>query len=519
MAEVEFILALLVAIAVLVALADRISLPYPIVLVLGGAALGLVPGMPEIQLPPDIVFLLFIPPLVFVAAFFTSWRDFAANLRPILSLAVGLVLATAVGVAVAAHGLAGMAWAPAFVLGAVVANTDTTAIVAISDQTPLPRRAQTILEGESLVNDAVALTAFRLAIVATVTGSFAPWSVGASFGVAVVGAVVIGLAVGWLTAAARARTHDARIVIIIGLLTPYAAYLLAERIGASGILAIVIAGLYVGRREARIEDAVTRLQARSFWNMVIFLIDGLLFILVGVQLRPIWNALSHDYPGQRIGVALAIALVVVAARAVWVVVSTVLSRGVGALAQGGWREVAIVGWAGLRGGDTLAAALSVPLATAAGRAFPSRPEIVFFAFAVIVVTLVGQGLSLPWLVDRLGVAGEGGEKREERLARRAAAEAALDRLDAIERQDGAPADLVAELRARYQHQASLLATGDGEFDGETRQHVARHQTLRRDVVAAERAAILRLRDEGAISDQVLRRVERDLDLEEARLEL
>ncbi|HEU5431942.1 MAG TPA: cation:proton antiporter, partial [Thermomicrobiales bacterium] len=370
--------------------------------------------------------------------------------------------------AAAAHGLFGLPWAPAFVLGAVVANTDTTAIVAISEQTPLPRRVQTILEGESLVNDAVALTAFRLAVVATVTGAFAPWTIGASFGVAVVGAVVVGLAVGWLTAEARARTHDARIVIIIGLLTPFAAYLLAERIGASGILAIVIAGLYVGRREARIEDAATRLQARSFWNMVIFLIDGLLFILVGVQLRPIWNALSHEHAGQRIGAAIVIALVVVVARAVWVVVAAVLSRGVAALAHGGWREVAIVGWAGLRGGDTLAAALSVPLATAAGAPFPARPEIVFFAFGVIVVTLVGQGLSLPLLVRRLGATGEGIDKREERLARRTAAEAALRRLSALEPDDGAPANVVAELRARYQHQASLLAAGDGAFDGETR---------------------------------------------------
>ncbi|HEX5498137.1 MAG TPA: cation:proton antiporter, partial [Thermomicrobiales bacterium] len=319
LAEVELILALLVAVAALAALADRLALPYPILLVVGGAALGLVPGLPPIRLEPDLVFLLFVPPLVFVAAFFTSWRDFVAATTPIFSLAVGLVIATALAVAVVAHGVAGIAWAPAFALGAAVANTDTTATVAIAGQSGLPRRLVTILEGESLVNDAVGLTAFRFAVAATVAGTISPWELGRGFALAVFGALPIGFAVGWLTAIARARSSDPRIVTVIGLLTPFAAYLPAERIGASGILATVVAGLYVGRREAQIEDATARLEARAVWDMVIFIINGMLFILIGMQLRPIWDALAGGPSlAALMRTSAAVCVTVIAVRVVWV---------------------------------------------------------------------------------------------------------------------------------------------------------------------------------------------------------
>lgn len=516
MSEVEIVLALLVAVAVLATLAARLRVPYPILLVLGGAALGFVPELPAIQIDPAAVFLIFVPPLVFAAAFFTSWRDFVAKRRPIFSLAVGLVVASTLAIAAATHLALGISWAPAFVLGAVVSNTDTTAIVAIAQQIGLPRRVLTVLEGESLVNDAMSLTAFRIAVAATVTGVFSLVDVGGEFALAVLGAIPIGLTIGWLSAAARTRADDPRIVIVISVLTPYAAYLPADQIGASGILAVVIAGLYVGRRESRIEDAPTRLQARAVWDTFVFGLNGLLFILVGVQLRPIWDALQGYELEQVIVAAIAVSLTVIVTRIVWVFFSAAVGRQ-GALPHGmNWGEVAIVAWAGLRGADTLAAALAVPLVTASGEPFPARAEILFLAFVVIVVTLVGQGLTLPWLIRRLHVASDESEAQEERLARRATVAAALGRLDALAQQESSAGKLAEALRQRYAHQADLL--DDAAESGQTSSHVALHERLQREVLAAQQAEVVRLRDEGEISDQVMRRVQRDLDLEQLRVE-
>src|SRR4051794_10379794 len=412
MSEVEIILTLLLFVAALVALAGRLRVPYPILLVLGGAALCFLPQIPDVVIDPATVFLIFIPPLVYSAAFFTSWRDFVANARPILLLAVGLVIVSTIVIAGVAHVVVGLAWAPAFVLSSVVSNTDTTATVAIADQVRLPRRILTILEGESLINDAVGLTAFRIAIVATVSGAFSSWDVGGDFALAVLGAIPIGLAVGWLSVDLRRRTTDTNIEGILSVLTPYAAYLPADQIGASGILAVVIAGLYVGRRENLYEDAVTRLQIRGVWTVGIFVLNGLLFILVGLQLRKIWDDLVQDDTGLILRNAAVIGLTVILVRIVWVFTNAAASQWLGSRnilkpALSTWDGVAIVSWAGLRGGDTLAAALSVPLVIASGAPFPFRAEIIFFAFAVIAATLVGQGLTLPPLIRWLKVSGDG----------------------------------------------------------------------------------------------------------------
>jgi CPA1 family monovalent cation:H+ antiporter len=519
MSEVEIILTLLLVVAALVALAGKLRVPYPIFLVLGGAALGFLPQIPDVVIDPGTVFLIFIPPLVYSAAFFTSLRDFVANARPILLLAVGLVIVSTVVVAGVAHVVVGLAWAPAFVLGSVVSNTDTAATVAIADQVRLPRRILTILEGESLINDAVGLTAFRIAIATTVSGVFSSLDIGGDFALAVLGAIPIGLAVGWLSVALRARTTDTNIEGILSVLTPYAAYLPADQIGASGILAVVIAGLYVGRRESMYEDAVTRLQLRGVWNVGLFVLNGLLFILVGLQLPAIWEGLVADDTGEILRNAAVIGLTVVVIRIVWVFTSAGLAqwlgtRGILTPTIKGWRPVAIVSWAGLRGADTLAAALSVPLLTASGAAFPFRAEIIFFAFAVIAVTLVGQGLTLPRLIHWLRVTDDNAEEEEEIAARRAASDAALARIDELAREDGVATDVIDLLRRYYGHEAELLAGGDG---AEHSQNAARQEIqLRREVVEAERVAVLQLRDQGAISDDVMRRVQRDLDLEEAR---
>src|SRR4051794_36701676 len=412
MSEVEIVLSLLLFLAVLAALAGRLRVPYPILLVLGGAALGFVPGLPQVQIDPETVFLIFIPPLVYSAAFYTSWRDLVANKRPILLLAVGLVFASTIIVAVVAHAAVGMEWAPAFVLGAVVSNTDTMATMAIAEHFRLPRRILTILEGESLINDAAGLTAFRIAVATTVSGIFTVQDIGGDLALAVLGAIPIGLAVGWLSTKIRLRTTDTNIEGIISVLTPYAAYLPADQLGASGILAVVITGLYVGRRENLYEDAVTRLQLRGVWTVGIFVLNGLLFILVGLQLRKIWDDLVQDDTGLILRNAAVIGLTVILVRIVWVFTNAAASQWLGSRnilkpALSTWDGVAIVSWAGLRGGDTLAAALSVPLVIASGAPFPFRAEIIFFAFAVIAATLVGQGLTLPPLIRWLKVSGDG----------------------------------------------------------------------------------------------------------------
>jgi len=513
-----------VAVDVLATVARRIGVPYPILLVLGGLVLGFVPGLPRITLNPDIVFLVFVPPLVYSAAYFTSWRDFVANRRPILLLAIGLVLATMVIVAAAAEGaLPGFTWPAAFVLGAVVSDTDTTAAVAIAERLRIPRQVVTILEGESLINDAVGLTAFRLAVVATVTGVFSPWSVGADFALATVGALAIGLAVGWLTTWGSAHLDDRLVAITAGLLAPYAAYLPADRLGASGILAVVVAGLYYGHRAPRVNPPDTRLQARAVWDLLIFVENGLLFILVGLELRPIWDALAVRSATRVLGDAALVCAVVILARVVWVFASVALARrgrhaAVDAPAPN-WRSGAIVAWAGMRGGDTLAAALGVPLLTDRGLPFPARSLIVFLAFAVIFVTLVGQGLTLPPLIRWLGVRGGEAEAAEEVLARRAATGAALARLDALATAGEVPPGMLASLRKFYRHKATLLPGERAGADEAAAQHVALHQRVQRAIVQAERQAVLGLRDEGAIGDDVLHRIERELDLEEVRDEI
>lgn len=519
MSEIEIILSLLLVVAALVALAGRLGVPYPILLVVGGAALGFVPQLPQISIDPETVFLIFIPPLVYSAAFFTSWRDFVANKRPILLLAVGLVFVSTIVVAVIAHAVVGMDWAPAFVLGAVVSNTDTMATVAIAEHFRLPRRILTILEGESLINDAAGLTAFRIAVAATVSGIFTVQDIGGDLALAVLGAIPIGLAVGWLSAKIRLRTTDTNIEGIIALLTPYAAYLPADQLGASGILAVVITGLYVGRRENLYEDAVTRLQLRGVWNVGIFILNGLLFILVGLQLRSIWDDLVQDDTGLILRNAAVIGLTVILVRVAWVFISAAASQWLGSRkmltpALTNWDGIAIISWAGLRGADTLAAALSVPLLIATGAPFPFRAEIIFFAFAVIAATLVGQGLTLPPLIRWLSVAGDGAEEAEEVQARRAASGAALARIDELAREEAVATDVVDLLRRHYSHEAQLLAGGDGV---EPSMNAAQQEIrLRREILEAQRVAVSRLRDQGAISDDVMRRVQRELDLEEAR---
>lgn len=513
MEEIELVLGLLVAVALIATLSRWLRVPYPILMVLGGLALGLVPGMPRVQLTPDLVLLIFLPPILFSAAYFTSFRDLRANLRQIGQLAFVLVLITTVVVAVVVHWLEPtMGWPAAFALGAIVSPPDAIAATSIAQRIGLPRRAVVILEGESLVNDATALTAYRVAVGVAVGTAFVAGQVVLQLVITVVGGVLIGLAVGWLITWIEAHLNDPPVEITVSIIAPFAAYLPAERLGVSGVLACVVAGLMLGRAAPRVLTSQSRVLGSAVWEMVIFLINAFVFVLIGLQLPAIAGSTGGSL-GEFLAVGVAVAAVVVLTRIGWIIA---VSYGRAALAGRvggrlrGWRHAMVVSWSGMRGSVSLAAALALPAN------FPARDLIIFAAFVVILVTLVGQGLTLPVLIRRLGVTGDGQFGEEENHARGVATEAALARIAglALEWPDHLP--LVRQLQERYEHRSEHV-TADPN-DAAADQELLEHQQIRHEVIETERLAVIHLRDIGEINDDVLRRLERDLDLEELRME-
>jgi monovalent cation/hydrogen antiporter len=520
------LLALMVAVAGLSVLALVLDVPYPILLVLGGLALGFVPGMPAIELAPDLVLVLFLPPLLYWAAFNSSPRDLKADLRTISLLAVGLVLVAVAAVAVTAHALIdGLPWAAAVTLGAIVAPTDPLAATAIARRLGVPRRLVTVVEGESLINDATALVAYRIAVAVVVGGSFTLWQVGLRFVGAAAGGVAIGLAVGWLVAQVRRRLEDPLVEIVVSLVSGYAAYLPAERLGASAVLAAVTTGLYLGWRAPELASVSTRLLGTSFWKVLTYLLNAVLFVLVGLQLHNILNALAGRSAATLLGQAALVSAAVVAVRIAWGFTVPYLIRALDRrpaqrLRRVGARERLVIGWSGMRGAVSLAAALALPFQAAGGQPFPERDLIVFLTFAVIFTTLVVQGLTLPALIRRLGVSGDDSEEREELQARLGATKAALARLDELAAEDWTRDDTVERVRGLYDYRRRRLSARAGkiEDDGYEDRSLA-YQRLIRELLEAQRHAIIQLRNQGAISNDVMRRVERDLDLEDSRLEI
>ena len=539
---IELLLLLLLAVAALATLARRLQIPYPILLVLGGLALGFVPGLPRVELEPDLVFLLFLPPILYAAAWFTSWRDFRANLRAIGLLSFGLVFATTAVVAVVARAIVpGLPWAAAFVLGAIVSPPDAAAATAVVQRLGVPRRIVTVLEGESLINDAAALVALRFAVAATVTGAFSLGEAAIQLAFVSVGGVAVGLAFGLLVVWVERRLDDPPIEITLSFLAPVAAYLAAELARVSGVLAVVAAGLYVARRSARLFSADARLRANTVWDLAIFLINGLIFILIGLQLPRVLAALSERSFAALLWQGALVSLTVIVVRIAWVFTAAYLLRLLSRRIRERdpyypWRNIAVVGYTGLRGVVSLAAALALPLETADGSPFPERDLILFLTFCVILVTLVGQGLTLAPLIRRLGVEADGGAEEEEAEARARGIAAALARLDELAREGWTHDGAVDYLRGYYAKRAHLLGArfgrldhahgpngGDGHAhaDGrdqreEHRRMLADFQRLQREVLRAEREVVIRLRDEGVIGDEALRRIERDLDIEELR---
>jgi len=516
---------LMISVAALSVLAGILDVPYPILLVVGGLALGFVPGVPDVKLDPDLVLALFLPPLLYSAAFFANLRDLRRDLRSISLLSVGLVLATTVTVALVAHALVpAMPWAAAFALGAVVSPTDPLAATTIARRVGAPRRFVNVIEGESLVNDGTALVAYRAAVAAAVGQGFSLLDASAAFVGGVAGGIAIGLVVGFLVAEVRRRLEDPPIEITISLFTGYAAFLPAEQLGLSGVLAAVTAGIYLGWLAPNISSPEMRMQGFAVWSTLIFLLNAVLFVLVGFQLPGIVDGLEGFSTGEVIGYAAAVCGAVIVTRIVWQFALTGIIRALDRRESQRARrapaaQIFLVGWAGMRGAVSLAAALAIPLETDAGAPFPNRDLIVFLAFAVIFVTLVLQGLSLPWLIRRLGVRDDGEEEREELRARLAAARAALERLDELARADWTRDDTVERLRGMYDYRRRRFKARAGKIEDDGYEDRSqRYQRLVRELIAAQRVAVVSLRNEGGISNDVMHRIERELDLEETRLE-
>jgi Na+/H+ antiporter len=521
------ILGLCVAIPALSVIARLLGIPYPIVLVLGAIPLGYLPGVPHVELDPDLVLVIFLPPLLYVAAFFADLRALRADARGLSMTSIGLVLVTTCAVAVVGHELIGLPWAVAFALGAIVSPTDPVAATAITRQLGVPRRLVNLIEGESLVNDSSALIAYRVAVAAAIGGSFSLFDATFDFVVAVVGGIGIGLLVGAAIAEVRRRLDDIPVEITISIFSGFVAYLPAEELGVSGVLAAVTAGLYLGWMAPQISTAQMRIQGFAVWELIVFLLNAVLFVLIGLQLPNILEAVSGIDAGTLAGYALAIIAVVVGTRFAWLFTMPYVFRALDRRPSQVARRIGaaprvVIGWAGMRGAVSLAAALALPLETDAGAPFPERDLVIFLAYCVVLFTVVVQGLTLPALIRRLAVAADGSEEdAEEQAARIAAAEAALAALDGLAAEEWTREDTLERMRALYAFRRRRFATLRGDLedeDGIVDRSLA-YQRLLHAVIDAQRAAIVGMRNEGLISSEVMRRVERDLDLEESRLEV
>jgi Na+/H+ antiporter len=520
------LLFLLLAVAGLLIAAPVLRVPYPILLVLGGLALGFIPGIPSLKLPPDVVLIAVLPPLLYASAFFTSLRDLRVKARPIGLLAIGLVLTTMTTVAVVAHAAVdNMSWSAAFVLGAVVSPTDPIAATAIMHRLGVPRRIVTVVEGESLVNDGTALVLYRVAVTAAVTGTFSFWDASWRFLWNVAGGVAIGLVVGFLVAAVRRRLDNPPVEVTIALMTGYLAFIPANAANASGVLAVVTAGVYLGWRTPELTSVQTRLQGLAVWEILVFVINALLFALVGLQLSGILDSLGGFRTRELMGYGLLVTATVVATRFVWLPVLTYVPRWISRRERerrpaAPMSHPIVISWAGMRGAVSLAAALAIPLSTHGGTPFPERDLIIFLTFCVILGTLVVQGLSLPLVIRAVHIEPDRLDEHEEAKARIRAAEAALGRLDELVDEDWVREDTAERLRGLYGFRRNRFASRfDSEDDGAIEEQSLNYQRLRRELLEAERGALVDLRRQGVINTDVERRLQRDLDLEDARLEI
>src|SRR5216110_2621749 len=495
--KTELILICLVAVALLAIVARKIRVPYPILLTIGGVGLALVPGLPAIQLDPQLVFNLFLPPLLYPAAVYTSWRDFRANLRQILPLAIVLVLLTMTATAYLLHYLVGLPLAVGFVFGAIISPPDAVAALAVTQHLRVPRRIIVILEGESLINDATSFISFRFAVAAVLTSTFSLGQASLQFLFVAAGGVCVGLAVGWLATQLQKRLDDPPVQTMFSLLTPYVAYFSGERLHVSGILAVVIAGIYYGWRAPRILSGRMRLQALPVWEMVTFILNGVLFMLIGLQLPQVMNALAPGMATRVVELAMVVVLVIVLVRFVWMFGANYLPRIFGRKARRKnrvpWQHTALIAWIGMRGADSLAGALAIPFLLPNGESFPGRNLTLLLTFCVIFATLVLQGLTLAPLVRWLGIEDDHATEKEETLARLKANEAALAHVEEMEALHRTNPKTAERLRAEYVDRIQQLR-GEGPPEKTVRRLFSRDfEDLAREALETERETVIGLR--------------------------
>lgn len=508
-------------------IARKADTPYPIVMIIGGLLLGFVPGIPRIHFDPDLLFLVVLPPLVYSSAWQTSWRDFRYNLVSILLLAFGLVTFTVLGVALVTPKLfTGFDWRLGLVLGAVVAPTDAIAATAIARRVGLPSRIVDILEGESLINDATGLLALQFAV-ALIESGHAPTALEGTLTLLwlIAGGIAVGVLIGLLVYYAERRIDDGPIEIALSVLVPYGAYFAADAIHASGVLAVVASGIFLTRRSATMFSPAVRIQIWSFWESFTFILNGLVFVLIGLQLRAILSSIRDYSMSALIRDGALFSFFLIFLRFLWVFPGAHLAYFIRRRLDRqneptpGLRQTFIVGWTGMRGGISLAAALALPLVIENGNPFPQRDLIVFLTFCVILVTLVLQGLTLAPLVRALGLEGPTGPDCEENEARRLTIEAAVAHLEKTRQQDsGGLQEVYSDILGHYRKR---LATLELELENKDQEpelaaNQRRYIELTREATLIERETAVRLRNEGHINDQVLRRIERELDLTESK---
>jgi CPA1 family monovalent cation:H+ antiporter len=520
---IQILILLLAVIAAVAVVATRLKIPSAILLVLAGVVLAVVPNLPTVELAPELVLLLVLPPVIYSSAVAMSWREFRFNLRPISLLAVGCVAFTTLAVAAATHWLLGFSWPLGFVVGAIVSPPDAVAPLSIARRMQLPKRILVVLEGEGLANDATALVLYRFAVAAVSVGVFSLGQAAGAFAAIVAGEIIWGIGVGWLMLRLRRWVGDPRIEITLSILTPFLAYWPPELLGGSGVLATVTTGLYISWNGLRLISAATRLQGIFFWDLFIYLIEGLVFLITGLQARPLITRIGHYSISELAISAAVVSAVVIMARFVWMYPATYIPRWLFPAIRRKdpsppWQTPFVLAFTGIRGIVSLAAALAIPFTTANGQPFPDRDLILFLAFSVILVTLVGQGLMLPTVIRALGLAHIGHRERhayrvEEYQARREAIAAATERLVQLTAERQLSEEIVQPLRAQQRDRLKQF-----ELRSEGHRKVPElHDDIELLLIAAERQRINQLFSSGKLNDDARRRIERELDLREAHL--
>ena len=520
MHTVELVIGLLAAIALLGVVADRARLPYPAVLVVGGIVIGLIPGVPAVRLEPRLVLFGFIPLLVYAAAFRAASFDLRSHAVQIIGLATGLVLLTVLLAAAIGHEIGGVPWTAAFVFGALAAPTDPVSASSVMGEVGAPERIVTILEGESLINDGTGLAVFQVAVAAA-TGGFSPAQGALKLVEISAGGVAVGLVVGWFSVRIRRPLDAPAIEIVLGLLAAFGSYSAADAAGFSGVLAAVSAGLYTGWHAHDISSAQSRLRMEPVWDAVTFVLESVLFLLIGLQLRRIVNGIP-DGDGTTAALTGGAAVVgVIALRAAWMLGVPSLFSGlrVGGIDRAAARQRIVLSWSGMRGALSLAGALSIPL-MAGSQAFPARDQVIFFVYCVVLGTLIVPSVTLKPLLRGLGL-GQSDRLREQEIqARRRIAHAALSRLEQIAKEGEVPEELLEHLRGVYELRLRRLerAREESTSSGRDQRHGAPGmQEIREQLLAAQHAALAEIRAERAVAAQILGRIQRDIDLEETRL--